>query len=176
MDTQTIELVGRHRLTTELLKAGLEVALPLRDRGVDLIAYADIDKQVNRFVARPIQMKAASKRSFGIWQKYLKIHNLIFAFVWNLDGNAEPETYALTSDEAMAIGKTMGWTDTPSWLQGGGYSTTKPGERICELLRPYRMTSDAWRAKVLGRSNIGAVEQGVEADEGSSLEKVDTSG
>jgi hypothetical protein len=75
-------LVGRkNRLVSELLQAGLEVALPARDRGVDLIAYADIDKQYGRFLARPIQMKAAARCSFGIWRKYLKIHDLILAFV-----------------------------------------------------------------------------------------------
>jgi len=38
MDTQTIEILGRNRLVTELISAGIEVALPLRDHGVDLIA------------------------------------------------------------------------------------------------------------------------------------------
>jgi hypothetical protein len=164
MDTQTIELLGRHRLANELLRAGLEVASPLRDRGVDLIAYADIDKQVGRFVAKPIQMKAASQRSFGIWRKYHKIHDLIFAFVWDLDDKAG-ETYALTSDEAIAVGTAMGWTKTPSWLEDGGYSTTKPGAKLCELLEQYRMTPDRWWGKVVGSSKERAVEQGDEADE-----------
>lgn len=80
MDAQTLELIGQYRLAGELLHAGLEVAFPARDRGVDLIAYADIDKpivrrQIGRFVAKPIQLKAASRRSFGIWAKYRKIHN-----------------------------------------------------------------------------------------------------
>ena len=76
LDTQVIELLGRNRLVSELLRAGLEVAVPARDRGIDLIAYLDlIDPQdeakdpasagrVQRFAARPIQMKAASQQSF----------------------------------------------------------------------------------------------------------------
>jgi hypothetical protein len=40
MDDQLLELCGRHRLTESLLGAGLEVAFPARDRGIDLIAYA----------------------------------------------------------------------------------------------------------------------------------------
>jgi len=89
MDTQTIELVGQHRLASELLLAGLEVAFPARDRGVDLIAYAEVGRGLGGFVARPIQMKVASRRSFGIWKKYEKIHGLILAFVWHLDGQGE---------------------------------------------------------------------------------------
>ena len=42
MDTQTIEILGRNRLVNELLVAGLEVAIPLRDRDIDLIAYIDL--------------------------------------------------------------------------------------------------------------------------------------
>ncbi len=41
IDAQTIELAGRSQLTSELLRAGLEVPMPLRDRGIDLIAYVD---------------------------------------------------------------------------------------------------------------------------------------
>jgi hypothetical protein len=126
MDTQTIERVGQHRLASDLLRAGLEVAFPTRDRGVDLIAYLDVGENLGRFVARPIQLKAASQRSFGIWKKYLKFNELIFAFVWNLDGKCEPETYALTCSEAISIGDVMGWTKTASWNDNGGYSTTSP--------------------------------------------------
>lgn len=49
-----------------VLRAGIEVARPERDRGVDLIAYVDRDARLGRFVARPIQMKAATKRVFSL--------------------------------------------------------------------------------------------------------------
>jgi len=150
MDTQTIELIGQHRLATELLQAGLEVAFPARDRGVDLVAYVDIDRQTGRFVAKPIQMKAASRRSFGIWKKYLKINDLILAFVWHLNGSKDPETYALTCEEAIKTGRAMGWTRTASWKRKGGYSTTRPGAKLCRLLAPHRMTPELWWKKVTG--------------------------
>jgi len=150
MDSQTIELVGRHRLASELLQAGLEVAHPARDRGVDLIGYADIDQQAGRFIARPIQMKAASQRSFGIWSKYLRIHDLILAFVWHVDGVHTPETFALTCSEAVAIGDAMGYTKTDSWRGHGGYGTTRPSGKLCRLLEAHRMSPDAWWMKVTG--------------------------
>ncbi|MGA3024700.1 MAG: hypothetical protein ABSF98_08030 [Bryobacteraceae bacterium] len=40
-DSQVVKVLGRNLLIAELLGAGLEVALPIRDRGIDLIAYAD---------------------------------------------------------------------------------------------------------------------------------------
>ena len=150
-DTQRLELVGQHRLASELLLAGLEVAFPARDRGVDLIAYIDIDKVGGRFIAKPIQMKAASQRSFGIWEKYAKINDLIFAFVWHVDGASPPETYALTYEESEAISTTMGWNKKPTWITKGRWDNTNPGKRICELLEPHLMTPEKWWEKITGK-------------------------
>ena len=55
-DKQIVELLGRNRLVDELLRADLEVAIPARDRGIDLIVYADKGRGVKNFVAKPIQM------------------------------------------------------------------------------------------------------------------------
>ena len=66
MDTQLVELIGRQQLTSELPRAGLEVATPIRDRGIDLIAYSDIDERLTRFGSCPIQMKAAMAHSFSL--------------------------------------------------------------------------------------------------------------
>ncbi len=84
MDAQQIELLGRTRLMSELLEADLEVAVPARDRGVDLIAYADLGSRVKNFVAVPIQMKAFSTSGFGINKKYEKVSNLLLAYVWGV--------------------------------------------------------------------------------------------
>jgi|HubBroStandDraft_1064217.scaffolds.fasta_scaffold543088_2 hypothetical protein len=148
MDSQVVELLGRNRLTDEILRGGLEVAHPSRDRGVDLIAYADLDTKVPSFIARPIQMKAASLRSFGINQKYKKFPNLLVAFVWNLgSGPNEVETFALSYGEAFNVASAMGYTSTPSW-QTGSYMTTRPGAKLRDLLEPCRMTPSRWWERV----------------------------
>ena len=151
LDTQTIELVGQHRLASDLLLAGLEVAFPARDRGVDLIVYADIHQEAGRFLAKPIQLKIASRRSFGIWKKYEKIYDLILVFVWHVDGVGDRETYALTYAESKAIGEAMGWTETASW-KAGAYNTNNPGKELCGLLEPHRMTPEKWWEKVTGKA------------------------
>ncbi len=146
MDSQQIELIGRNRLVSELLEAKLEVARPERDHGIDLIVYAEKPK----FVAVPIQMKAASKKSFSLSKKYAEFPNLILAYIWNLEKGQTPATYALTYVEALAVVEEMGWDQTPSWQEKGGYGTTKPGKRILKLLQPYLMSPDKWREKVTG--------------------------
>lgn len=148
MDKQLIELLGRNKLTDELLRADLEVARPLRDRGIDLIAYADTESKVGAFVARPIQMKASSYQAFGIDKKYGKFRDLLLAYVWNLDSKSEPITFALTYDEALQIATAMGYTKTESWKRGT-YTTTRPSARLRALLEPYGMTPERWWDRVV---------------------------
>ncbi len=145
VDTQVIELIGRNVLGSELLHAGLEIAVPARDRGIDLIAYSDIPK----FKACPIQMKAASQRSFSLFKKYEKFEEMIIAYVWFVDDPKKTVTYALTYAEALSVAERVKWTETKSW-EREGYSTTNPSVEICELLEPHKMTSEKWRLKVTG--------------------------
>lgn len=149
-DTQIVELIGRHHLTAELLQAGLEVATPVRDRGVDMIAYIDIDDRVENFSACPIQLKASTKRSFGVNKKYEKIHNLLLVYVWNLVGDVPRVTYALTYNEAFGVAEMAGWTKTHSWKVGGGYVSTNPSVKLLSLLEPYKMSADKWLKKITG--------------------------
>jgi len=147
-DPQVVELIGRNRLGSELLRDGLEVAVPARDRGIDLIAYLDRSPDGTDFIARPVQMKAASKRSFSLFQKYEKTRGLIIVYIWFVHNAERTEIYALTYEEAFKIAAKMGWTKTASWKKGG-YSTTQPGERLCELLKPYRMHPGDWKGKII---------------------------
>lgn len=148
-DTQVVELIGRHYLMGELLRAGLEVAVPIRDRGVDLIAYADIDKRLQNFSSCPIQLKASTKRSFSINRKYKRIHNLIIVYVWNLGDGAPRVSYALTYEEAFAVAEKAGWTKTNSWKEGEKYVNNNPGAKLLSLLEPYLMSPEKWHRKIL---------------------------
>jgi hypothetical protein len=161
MDSQMVELAGRHWLTSQLMRADLEVALPERDRGIDLIVFADLDEQMGDFVACPIQMKAATGRAFTLEPKYEKFRRLLLVYVWNLDDSANTTAYALTYAEAFGVADAMGFTKTDSWLTGGkaqkrGYGVTRvnPTSRLHEMLQPFRMSADRWRAKVAQAAGV----------------------
>ena len=155
MDTQRVEVLGRNLLVGELIRADLEVALPLRDRGVDLIVYADRAEQVRSFAAVPIQMKASSRRSFVVDRKYERIANLLLVHVWNVDSEEELEIFALRYPEAVAIAENMKWTDTISWSRGG-YSITNPSKNLLLLLEPNRMSLEKWWPTVVGAQSAVA--------------------
>jgi len=156
MDSQIVEVLGRNHLIAELLRAGLEVAEPVRDRGIDLIAYSDRDPSLARFVACPIQMKASSREIFSLNAKYAAFPNLIIAHVWHVNSSDEPVSFALTYPEALQVATEMGWTKTASWADGC-YTNTRPGVRLRALLEPHKMTPSKWRAKVMGEIVAGAV-------------------
>lgn len=115
MDSQSTEIIGRNLLVSQLVRDGLEVARPERDRGVDLIAYLDLDEAGGGFVAVPIQMKAATRATFGIARKYEKFDGMLLAHVWRVHDPGHASTYALTYVEALGVAGQMGWTATESW-------------------------------------------------------------
>ncbi len=147
-DTQKVELLGRNRLIDELLRDDLEVALPVRDRGIDLIAYADLISATATYAARPIQMKAAWTNSFVIERKYAKFPGLLLAYVWHLDDRQRAVTFAMSYEESLAIANKMRWLGGVSWARGK-YSTTKPSAELIRLLEPYRMGLGSWRQRIL---------------------------
>ena len=128
--------------------------MPLRDRGIDLIAYEDTGEGVRAFSARPIQMKAASDERFNVDRKvdrkYEAFPGLIVAFVWNAGDPARMATYALTYAELIAVGDAMGYTRTPSW-EDGRYACTSISSKLRALLEAHRMTPAKWRALITGR-------------------------
>src|ERR1700689_2076219 len=96
MDAQAVEVIGRNFLVSQLVRDGLQVARPERDRQVDLIAYLDLDESSDRFQAFPIQMEAAAEASFSVIPRHEKFPDLLLAYVWHIH---EPEaacSYGLT--------------------------------------------------------------------------------
>ena len=146
-DTQVVELMGRARLYQELLSAGLELATPIRDRGVDLIAY--VDRQECGFRARPIQMKVSSRAAFGVHRKYERTSNLLLVFLWYIEEPSRAVTYALSYPEAVAVATSMRWTETMSWGRGS-YSTSAPSAELIGLLEPFRTSPKRWQELVIG--------------------------
>jgi hypothetical protein len=147
-DSQVTEILGRNRLIDELLHAGLEVALPLRDRGIDLIAYLETGPGIAAFASRPIQMKAGLDELFYIDQKYTAFPDLILAYVWYVDRD-KTVTYALSYADALTIADRMGYTQAPCW-EKGRYACTSVSARLRTLLEAHRMTPSKWREMVTG--------------------------
>lgn len=141
LDSQQVEILGRSRLKAALIEAGMEVATPERDNGVDLIVYR-WSPETGIFAARPIQMKAASGFAFSVDRKYEHIPHLILAYVMKV--RAEHEIYALWYRDAVNVADSLGWTKTASWATGGGYTRTYGSKNLVQALGPYKMAPSDW--------------------------------
>lgn len=146
-DTQITELAGRHYLISQLLAGGVEVATPLRDRGIDLIAYLDRVGDEPEFLACPIQLKANEEARFGVLRKYESIPNLLLVYAWNVSSNS-PDLFALTYSEAVALLEERNHTKTRSWNELGGYSLAV-NDRWKQMLSPFRMKPEMWSSKIM---------------------------
>ena len=89
LDSQQVEIVGRNWLVHELMLAGFEVALPMRDNGVDFFVSPS-----DYAWTMPVQLKTHRDTYMNVYPKYLG-KNLIVAYVMLGDAMS-----ALPSDEA----------------------------------------------------------------------------
>ena len=108
MDGQTVEIVVQTFLVSQLVRDGVEVARPERDRGIDLIAYLDLDEAAEHFMAFPIQMKAAVTSSFSLFRKYERFPHLLLAYVWHVQEPIVVCSFALTYAEALQVAEEFG--------------------------------------------------------------------
>ena len=147
LDTQITELSGRHFLISQLLAGGIEVAQPVRDRGIDLIAYLDRLNDEPQFLACPIQLKANRGARFVLDRKYAPIRNLLMVYVWGAEEPSQTAVYALSYEEAFALLEAQGHTETRSWTQDGLY-TLHVNVAWRARLAPYRMTPERWAERI----------------------------
>lgn len=134
MDTQQIEIIGKNLLVSACVSDGLEVAEPIRDKGIDLVVFDDVDG----FRAYPVQLKAGANKHFSIDQKYVKFTNMLMAYTWKSADPIEAELYVMRYEDAVDIAQQMGWTTTNSWVDGGYYTSNNPSEKLLRLVAPYK--------------------------------------
>jgi hypothetical protein len=135
-DSQLVEIAGKHLLISRLIAAGYEVAEPIRDKGIDLIVYRDS----RNFEAFPIQMKAFTRESFSLDQKYEGIPNLHIAYVWNVNASIASEVYLLTYSQALGVLTKKGYAKSRSWRDGRYYYVRDAGSELKKLLGPFHLS------------------------------------
>lgn len=136
-DSQTIELFGKNILINKLLASGIEVAQPVRDRGVDLIAYVERRSNSQQFVANPLQIKVFRGSGFSIDRKYSKISNLYMIYIWNVLNQCDVSFYAMSYEQAVELANSMGYTKTRSWCDHGRYVQTVSSKRLTTQMENY---------------------------------------
>jgi len=141
MDTQQIEIVGRSAVISQLTQAGIEVATPERDNGIDLIGFVNSEDHLRMI---PMQLKCSLKTSFSIDKKYQKFKDILLVYVWYC-ATEKPEVFALTYQQVVKEVSKKSWIHTNSWIKNGLYSTSKASKDLCKSLEKYKMTPEKWK-------------------------------
>jgi hypothetical protein len=149
MDKQQIGLIGKHILIANLIAANLEVAEPLRDRGIDLIAFRD-DMDGGEFEACPIQLKTASDATFSLDEKYERFSELRIVYVWGAENPANASIFALTYQQAKSILEDMKFAKSPTWENTRKYTQTRPSKVLKDKLKDYLIVDPIEWPKRLG--------------------------
>jgi hypothetical protein len=138
MDKQQIGLIGKHILIANLMASSLEVAEPLRDRGIDLIAFRD-GMEGGEFEACPIQLKTATDETFELYSKYERFHRLRIVYVWNVRNPKDAKFYCLTYPEAVNLLKSMKHAGYSILKEKGHWVTTKPSGPLKNILKDFQV-------------------------------------
>jgi hypothetical protein len=154
MDTQQIGIIGKHILIASLIAGEIEVAEPLRDHGIDLIAFRDRANGLG-FLACPIQLKTATEAVFGLEKKYKNFRGLRIVYIWSSKRPEQAQIFALTYQEALDVLVKMKYARTNSWKRGK-YTTTKPSKKLKKMLEQFRVKAPPEWPERLGLLGPGA--------------------
>jgi hypothetical protein len=149
MDKQQIGLIGKHILIANLIAANLEVAEPLRDRGIDLIAFRD-GMDGGEFEACPIQLKTASSATFSLDEKYEQFADLRIVYVWGANNPAGASLFVLTCQQAKNLLVEMKFAESKTWENTRKYTQTRPSRALKDKLKDYLIVDPIEWPKRLG--------------------------
>jgi hypothetical protein len=146
-DTGATEVLGRTWLTAELTRAGIEVARPERDMGVDLITYsADASWML------PIQLKTIGLSGITVYQKYVGMPiGIIYVLLGDDHGGAagRPETtaYLLTPEAAWNLPTTLEMKFDPE--DHTTYRFASLTRTLTNELEPHRVQPGTWAERLI---------------------------
>jgi hypothetical protein len=128
---------GEALVAAELMRRGVNVAVPAYDRGVDLLAYLELD--FSRVI--PIQIKARSSSGYYFQRSWFRIPGLMLVQVWHVATKPEFYIFRNLHDVEDALGPAH--SATPSWQVNGVWNATNPreGSPDLERMRPHQ---DRW--------------------------------
>lgn len=147
LDTQQIEILGRNLLVSALLREGIEVALPLRDNGIDLLAYTGYFDESGVARMTPIQLKCASTTAWGLKKKYARIRDLHLVYVWHVAAGSDPEFHCMRYEDAEQVLVERNYA-REYWQEHGSYAVNGVGGDLRESLAKFKVKPGEWRKRL----------------------------
>lgn len=129
-DAQQIGIVGLNLLVSLLVADDFEVAVPIRDRGTDLIIFNDTYRG-QRFRAAPVQLKSFSDSAFSLNEAKQK--DMLMAYVWYTARPRDAEVYIMRFDQAVALVHQSGYFE-----KHRNVFIPKPSKQLVDDIQKYK--------------------------------------
>lgn len=142
-DTQQTEIIATSLLQAALVREGFEIAVPRRDRGIDLIIYSDTPNKP--FTALPIQIKASRDSAFGVFRKYERFGSMIMVNVW-FTLTDKPRFIIMPYQDALKFVPNL---NGHSWQNNHCYTWTKLPKKVEQHILAYENRWDLIRQTLL---------------------------
>lgn len=119
-------------LAEKLSEAGIRLAFPEFDNGIDFIAYTTD----NHFLSAPVQLKASTKEGFQTDKKYLHIPGLRIVYLWHVGLDmTKIRAFCLPYHKAEEI------VDIQERSRKNDVYFTQASNRLLEELRKFEVSS-----------------------------------
>ena len=146
---------GEYLVAGELLRRGVEVAVPASDVGVDLLAYRLTQRAKTASLFVPIQVKAYSGTGYRFQKSWFeRAPGLALVLVWHIGTTPEFYVFGGLDDAVAAVGEKH--AATSSWSERGVWSATTPTAGELDRMRPHRNQWDRILGQ-LGLTNTAAI-------------------
>jgi hypothetical protein len=150
-DAQLIGIAGQNWLVSQLIQCGIEVAMPVRDKGIDLIAYVE----TQGFRACRIQIKVSRGSAFKVYREGYS--GMLMVYIWHIYDPQKTVAFAMKTAEARRIVKANKWDENPCWTKEGGYwrvpRVAQESYFYRRYLHDHKMDLDKWRPTILRASS-----------------------
>jgi len=123
---------GELLVAGELLRRGIDVAIPAYDRGIDLLAYREHD--LTKVV--PIQVKARAETGYNFQRSWFKYNGLVLVHAWRMQYAPQFYIFGGLDDVEEALGPTS--SKSKSWAVDGRYNVTDPGPELIARMQSHR--------------------------------------
>jgi hypothetical protein len=146
---------GEMLVAAELMRRGVEVAIPCNDVGVDLLAYrlAVAEQVGSKFI--PIQIKTSSGEAFSFKRDWLGFRKAEIILIWVWHAATVPQFYIFESVQQIEEALGSKHAGSSSWIDSGVYTVTTPTQAHLSRMAQHL---NRWE-RIIDKLNASAGEQ-----------------
>jgi hypothetical protein len=149
VESERLEFARRARLMDELLEEGVNVALPMGECAIDMLAYVNSRTDACTVVSVPIKIVSFSSDALSINLERARASGLLIALVRQIGKPEQVRTFAFTPAELTVVKMIAMCARGNSARVGESPSHARTPQSILQnALEPFAISPGEWRKKI----------------------------